>query len=178
MGAMTQRLKIFMKKILYVLLCTTLLMSCVTTKQVMIPKERIKKEVCEVEANIKYNDIFLACHEFILDEFASYNGVLKYHDKETGVLLLNWKTKCGQRNLSWASYGTVWIDCSTKIQIVDNIVSFEHRITNITMNVYDQWKGRSAGVVDSNELTEEEIMAFKKIAKRVCNDFISFLNRY
>ena len=156
-----------MKKILSIILSITLLTSCNTTKQIIIPKERIEKEICEVEINIKSDDIFLACHEFILDEFCSYNGVLKYHDKETGTLLLEWKHKIKRVEYGFYRYYDIWIDCSTKIKATDNLIVLEHRIVGIRAdNTY------------ITGLSEKDIYKFKSICSKTCDDFVNFISRY
>ena len=166
-----------MKKLLLFLL-PILISGCMTIKPVYISKEKITKSICEVEADIKQSEIFLACHEFILDEFSSYNGVLKYHDKESGVLLLNWNYKCvGKREVSWYEEGRVIIECSTKVKISENAVNFEHRVTNITMTVLNSWHNRTS-TVDINDLSESEISEFRRVSKKICSDFERFLSRY
>jgi len=166
-----------MKKLLLFLL-PFLLLGCTTIKPVYISKDKITKSICEVEADIKQNEIFLACHEFILDEFSSYNGVLKYHDKESGVLLLNWNYKCNvEREITWGAKGRVVIECSTKVKIVDNIVNFEHRVSNTTMKVLNSWNNTTS-TVDINDLSESEISEFRRVSKKICSDFERFLSRY
>ena len=170
-----------MKKLAFILAIISLfLFGCITTSKIMIPKEQIKTEICAFETQIKTNEIFLACHEFLIDEFSSYNGVLKYQDKETGTLLLNWKTKIQTINAPFQK-NEIWLNCSSKIRIEENIITFEHRVIDIVNEKYvsRQYVGYvHSDTYSQNELDEKDLIAFKTLSLKLCDDLEKFLNRY
>ena len=148
-------------------------------KKVWILKEDIPKEQCGLQSEINSGELFLACHEFLIDEFVSYDGVLKYQDKETGSILLNWKIKV-QTVGGFMFKSDIWLNCSSRIKITDDLISLEHRVIDIKVVKYASKNGNWVyqGTDDQNDLDEKDLENFKKVTEKVCADLEKFLNRY
>jgi hypothetical protein len=73
-----------MKKLFHLLFILSLL-SCVTTKPIMLSYEDYTAEK-EIQSNRSKNDLFTMANSWMVEKFISSTDVIQYSDKEAGII--------------------------------------------------------------------------------------------